>query len=55
VAALAGAPRLPTVRRATRMVADELEEIGFYQALEDEESHGSGGSAEDRRAGVASS
>ncbi len=39
-AALAGPPRLPSLRRATRMVADELEAIGFYQALEDAASRG---------------
>ncbi len=33
---LVGPPRLPTARRATRMMAEELERIGFYAALEDE-------------------
>jgi DNA-binding response OmpR family regulator len=30
---LAGPPRLPSVRRATRMLARELDEMGFYAAL----------------------
>lgn len=33
---LAGPPRLPTIRRATRMMAEELERVGFYAALEEE-------------------
>jgi CheY-like chemotaxis protein len=33
---LVGPPRLPTVRKATRMLSDELERVGFYAALEDE-------------------
>lgn len=33
---LAGPPRLPSVRRATRMLADELERVGFYAALDEE-------------------
>jgi hypothetical protein len=34
--ALVGNPRLPTIRRATRMMAEELDAIGFYAALDDE-------------------
>jgi len=34
--ALVGNPRLPTIRRATRMMAEELDGIGFYAALDDE-------------------
>jgi DNA-binding response OmpR family regulator len=33
---LVSSPRLPTIRRATRMMADELDRVGFYAALEDE-------------------
>lgn len=33
---LVGTPRLPTIRRATRMMSDELDRVGFYAALEDE-------------------
>jgi hypothetical protein len=33
---LIGPPRLPSVRRATRMMAEELEQIGFYAALEEQ-------------------
>ncbi len=35
-AMLVGPPRLASVRRATRMMADDLERIGFYAALEEE-------------------
>jgi hypothetical protein len=35
-ATLVGLPRLPTIRRATRMMSDDLERVGFYAALEDE-------------------
>jgi hypothetical protein len=33
---LTGLPRLPSLKRVTRMIADELEAIGFYAALEEE-------------------
>lgn len=33
---LVGPPRLPSVRRATRMMAEELEGAGFYAALEEQ-------------------
>jgi DNA-binding response OmpR family regulator len=33
---LSGPPRLPTVKRVTRMIAEELESIGFYAALDEE-------------------
>jgi hypothetical protein len=33
---LAGASRFPSVRRATRMIAEDLETIGFYSALDEE-------------------
>ena len=33
---LVGPPRLPSVRRATRMMAEDLEQIGFYAALEEQ-------------------
>ncbi|HET7293481.1 MAG TPA: response regulator [Vicinamibacteria bacterium] len=35
-ALLAGSPRLPSVRRATRMLAEDLERVGFYAALEED-------------------
>lgn len=35
-AMLVGPPRLPSVHRATRMMADELEHIGFYAALDEQ-------------------
>ncbi len=35
-ALLLGPPRLPSVRKATRIMADELERVGFYAALEEE-------------------
>lgn len=35
-ARLAGPPRMPSVKRATRMIAADLEAIGFYGALDDE-------------------
>lgn len=33
---LTGPPRLPSLRRATRMIASELEAMGFYAALDEE-------------------
>jgi hypothetical protein len=33
---LLGPPRLPSVRKATRIMAEELERVGFYAALEEE-------------------
>lgn len=33
---VAGPPRLPSVRRATRMLAEDLERVGFYGALEED-------------------
>lgn len=33
---LAGSPRLPSLKRATRMIGEDLESIGFYAALEEE-------------------
>jgi CheY-like chemotaxis protein len=35
-ARLAGSPRLPSVKRATRMIAADLEAVGFHAALEEE-------------------
>lgn len=35
-ARLAGPPRLPSVKRATRMIASDLEAVGFHAALEEE-------------------
>jgi CheY-like chemotaxis protein len=42
---LAGPPRLPTLKKATRMIADDLEELGFYAALEEESGAPAAGAA----------
>lgn len=42
-ARLAGPPRLPSVKRATRMIASDLEAIGFHAALEEEAGASKGG------------